>query len=278
MFQLKRILFPVDFSDRSLRAAAYAESLAGRFDAETVLLHVIEPPTYNSTMDDLREISPEQIDTFFGPEIKHLRTVRAIERGEAGRTIVEYACKHHVDLIMMPTHGLGIFRRLIIGSNTAKVLHDADCPVWTGIHMENAPPLEEISYRRILCAVDLKPASVKVLNWAHWLSQEYQADLVLTHVTPETAGGPARYFDGAFDAAMRDEAAKALNELQKTVGSNARVRIATGEPAPTVAAIAQEIGADVVVIGRKPERGFVGRLSTHTYSIVRGSPCPVVSV
>ena len=278
MFHLKRILFPVDFSERCLRASAYAETLAGRFDAELVLLHVIEPPTYNSTMDDLREIRPEQIDTFFGPELKHLRTVRAVERGEAGRTIVEYACKHDVDLIMMPTHGLGIFRRLIIGSNTAKVLHDADCPVWTGIHMESAPPLEDIRIRRIVCAVDLKPISAKVLDWAHWMSQEYQAELILTHVTPAVANGPARYFDGAFDAAMRDEASKALDDLQKTVGSNAEVRIETGDTAATVSCLAKELGADLVVVGRKPERGFVGRLSTHTYSIVRGSPCPVVSV
>jgi nucleotide-binding universal stress UspA family protein len=278
MFHLKRILFPVDFSDRSLRAASYAEAFAGRFDAELVLLHVIEPPTYNSTMDDLREIRPEQIETFFGPELKQLRTTRAIERGEAGRTIVEYACKNNVDLIMMPTNGLGIFRRLIIGSNTAKVLHDADCPVWTGIHLENAPPLDEIKCRRVLCAVDLKPVSAKVLDWAHWMAQEYQAELVVTHVTPEMAGGAARYFDGAFDAAMREEAAKAIDELQKTVGSNAEVRIETGDPAATVACIAKDVGADLLVVGRKPERGFVGRLATHTYSIVRQSPCPVVSV
>ena len=39
-------------------------------------------------------------------------------------------------VILMPTHGYGPFRRFILGSNTAKVLHDADCPVWTGVHLE----------------------------------------------------------------------------------------------------------------------------------------------
>ena len=39
----------------------------------------------------------------------------------------------------MPTHGYGPFRRFILGSNTAKVLHDADCPVWTGVHVEEIP-------------------------------------------------------------------------------------------------------------------------------------------
>ena len=50
MFQLKRILFPVDFSERSRGAAVYVEALAGRFEAELILLHVVEPPTYNRTL------------------------------------------------------------------------------------------------------------------------------------------------------------------------------------------------------------------------------------
>ena len=49
MFQLRRILFPVDFSIRCRGAAAYVEALAGRFEAELILLHVVEA-TYNSTL------------------------------------------------------------------------------------------------------------------------------------------------------------------------------------------------------------------------------------
>jgi len=46
---------------------------------------------------------------------------------------------------MMPTHGLGGFRRFLLGSVTAKVLHDADCPVWTGVHLERAPHSKQLS-------------------------------------------------------------------------------------------------------------------------------------
>jgi nucleotide-binding universal stress UspA family protein len=246
MFPLKRILFPVDFSERCRGAASYVEALAGRFDAELLLLHVIEPAAYNRPLAEEPSIGPQDILDFFG--------------AEAAREIVEFATARHVDLIMMPTRGVGIYRRLIIGSNVAKVLHDADCPVWTGVHLEDAPPLEKVHTERILCAVDLKTPSARVLDWASQLAKEYQAELTLLHVSPDPdARGP-------------------LEELQKTVGSNATLRIVDGDPAKTVAETARELGVDLLVIGRRAEIGLRGRLEVTANSIIRQSPCPVVSV
>ena len=59
----------------------------------------------------------------------------------------------------MPTHGYGIFRSMLLGSVTAKVLHDAACPVWTGVHVEETPP-NSAAFERILCAVDLTDKSI----------------------------------------------------------------------------------------------------------------------
>lgn len=41
MPQIKKILFPVDFSDSCFSAARYVELLAGQFQAEVMLLHVV---------------------------------------------------------------------------------------------------------------------------------------------------------------------------------------------------------------------------------------------
>ncbi|MCX6622007.1 MAG: universal stress protein, partial [Acidobacteria bacterium] len=49
MFTLRRILLPIDFSERSLAAARYAEVLARRFQARLTLLHVLPPPHYEFT-------------------------------------------------------------------------------------------------------------------------------------------------------------------------------------------------------------------------------------
>src|ERR1035441_218283 len=161
MFQLRQILFPVDFSIRCRGAAAYVQALAGRFDAELILLNVVEA-TYNSTLADLHEARMEKFDSFFDKSLRHLRVRKLVAHGEAAQKIIECASVNHADLIMIPTQGMGIYRRLILGSTSAKVLHDADCPVWTGVHLEKAPPLEAVACQRILCAVDLKPSNAGV--------------------------------------------------------------------------------------------------------------------
>ena len=54
---------------------------------------------------------------------------------------------------------------MLLGSVTAKVLHDAHCPVFTSTHAESTPAaLPPI--RTILCAVDFGPQSEAVIRWA----------------------------------------------------------------------------------------------------------------
>jgi nucleotide-binding universal stress UspA family protein len=266
MFQLRRILFPVDFSPRCRGAAAYVESLAGRFDAELIVLHVIEA-AYNSALEDMRGARKEDVEKFFDKSFKHLQVKIFIEHGEAAQKIVECATLNHADLIMIPTKGMGIYRRLILGSTSAKVLHDADCPVWTGVHLENAPSLEMVAWRRILCAVDLKPLSPRVLAWASRLADEYQAELTVVHIAGVSEAPQAR-----------EEARRALERLQEAAGGQAALRVESGDVSKVVAQLTAEVKADLVVIGRKPDAGVLGRLDMVAYSIIRQSPCPVVSV
>ncbi|MGD0773369.1 MAG: universal stress protein [Candidatus Solibacter sp.] len=266
MFQIRQILFPVDFSSRCRGAAAYVQSLAGRFDAELILLHVVEA-TYNSTLEDLRESRMKQLAAFFDESLRHLRVKTLVAHGEAAQKIVECASLNHADLIMIPTQGMGIYRRLILGSTSAKVLHDADCPVWTGVHLEKAPPLESVACQRILCAVDLKAASPRVLDWASHLADEYQAELTLVHVLP---GGESQQ--------ARAKALAALEHLQQSACCPVNLRVEAGDVSTVVSHLAGELKADLQVIGRKPAAGVLGRLEMIAYSIIRQSPCPVVSV
>ena len=242
MFPLKRILFPVDFSRRSRGAAVYVEALAGRFEAELILLHVLEPVNYNQTLEEEPPVTRRTFLDFFGRELNYIRIETVVEQGEAARKIVECAVSRQVDLIMMPTQGLGIYRRLILGSSVAKVLHDADCPVWTGVHMENAPPLEKIHTEWVLCAVDLSRPCTRVLVWASQLAREYQAELTLLHVLTGSASEPA--------------AVRGLEELQRGVGSNASLQVRAGDPAKVVAETARDLKSDLLVIGRRAETGL----------------------
>jgi hypothetical protein len=69
---------------------------------------------------------------------QHMSCTRRIVRGIPTDTSSRRRRKSGTgaDLIMMPTYGMGSFRRHLIGSVTAKVLHDVACPVWTAAHVE----------------------------------------------------------------------------------------------------------------------------------------------
>jgi nucleotide-binding universal stress UspA family protein len=278
MFEIKRILFPTDFCEHCRGAIAYAEALAGRFDAELTLLHVIEPPEYNSVPDDLRRIEVAELEDWLGPDRRYFSVKFAIERGEAAHEIARYACANHSDLILMPTRGMGRYRRLTLGSSTAKVLHDAECPVWTGVHLKDAPPLGEIHFRKIVCGVDFLVNSTAILAWASGFAQEYQAELTLVHATPQVEAGPEHFMNREYELAMQARSEEAMAELQQRVGTSVAVRVEGGDPAAVLRNTALELDADLVVIGRSAASGLLGRLSKNSYAIVSHSPCPVVSV
>jgi nucleotide-binding universal stress UspA family protein len=173
---------------------------------------------------------------------------------------------------------MGLFRRLMLGSNTAKVLHDAECPVWTGVHLKDAPPLGEIHFRKIVCGVDLLVDSARILEWAGSFAQEYRAELTLVHTTPEFEAGPEHFMNQEYDLAMQARAEDAMTELQQRAGTAATARVERGDPAAVLRDTALELNADLVVIGRSAASGLLGRLSKNSYSIISHSPCPVVSV
>ncbi len=290
MFPLARILLPVDFSERCLGAARYGEMLAAHFDGELALVHVLEPLRYEFgtlefggvALSDLAarraEQARAQIEGFMRAELGGVRVRRVVLEGDPAQRIVQYAQGEKVNLIAMPTHGYGPFRRFILGSVTAKVLHDADCPVLTGVHMEQAPSAAAIAIRTIVCAVDLGPQSRKTLCWASELAGALQARVVLVHAVPCIESRPGEYFDRELAG---DLAAGARAELEKLAGearTPAEHVVEGGDPPQVVCRAAERHHGDLLVIGRGSAAGLFGRLRTNAYAIIRQSPCAVVSV
>jgi nucleotide-binding universal stress UspA family protein len=287
MNSLAKILLPVDFSERSALAVRYARELALHFHSEMILAHVLPPlhsefgveiagsmlvDVYRSrTLQAERELEAFEPDALAGLNVRRL-----LLHGDPASKIVELTRQEHIDLIAMPTHGYGPFRRFILGSNTAKVLHDADCPVWTGVHMEEVRPVAA-PFSEILCAVDLGPQSARALGWASWLQREFQGHLTLLHAIAGHAEPPGEP-DLAWRSGIREIAEEELLRLQRAVGAEADLVLEVGEASRVICSAAARVGAGTVVIGRGSAAGDFGRLRTNSYAIIRQSPCPVVSV
>jgi nucleotide-binding universal stress UspA family protein len=286
---LSHILVPVDFSEKSECAARYAAALRRRFGSRLTLLHVLPPPHYEfgamevggSVLEELFRSRAEQarqdLEAFLAGELPQEGVDRLLLEGDPAAKIVRTAHELGVSLIVMPTHGYGTFRRFILGSVTAKVLHDADCPVWTGVHME-AAKVEDVQLEKIAVGVDLRSQSERTLMWARRFAQEVGAEMALLHVMPSLEGAAGEFYDPEWKQRMEESARQEIRGLMARLGWEAPVLVASGEVAESVCRLAREWGANLLVIGRGSASGVLGRLRANAYSIIRQSTCPVVSV
>jgi nucleotide-binding universal stress UspA family protein len=179
---------------------------------------------------------------------------------------------------MLPSRGMGAFRRYILGSVTSKVLHDAKCPVWTGAHLEAAPALEKISFESIVCAVDLGVQSERALTWAAGFAKEHSSRLTIVHALPDLSALKGEYVDDEIGRSLLQNARDRIAHLQENTGARAEFVIGQGDPERVVRNAVEERDAKLVVIARGLAAAGIGRLRTQAYAIVRNSPCPVVSV
>ena len=292
MAWLSGILAPVAFSPRCRGAVQYAETLACHFQSELILLHVVPPvigvfsspeaAAYSEAAELTEErIAQRKIDlgTYLEGQCPDVPVTREVVGGDPAHEIVACARGHDVGLIVIATHGYGPFRRFLLGSVAAKVLHDAACPVWTGPHLENAPSFDRIAFRRVVCAIDLAPASRAVLEWAGRFAREFGAALEILHVLPHTLielGGV--YFDPEWRQHVASTAREQICRLQQETGVSGEVRIEFGETPAVVSSVAASCKADLLVIGRGSQPSPLGRLRATAYAILRESPCPVATI
>ena len=280
MMSFSKILIPIDFSERCLGAARFAIPLAERFHSEITFLHVEPPPESDAEWNAEHEARAEkQLRDFLCAAFAHLDVKRILRAGpDVAEEIVRYAREQQPDLIMMPTHGYGPFRRLLLGSITAKVLHDTDCPVWTGAHLAQGPPAEWINPTVVLCAADAAPASEKPLLWASQIASALDTALLVVHVEPRLQSPGEEYYSHEYHRGVLAEAKRKMDQLQGAASTNARrVFVEAGDVPRAVCAAVKRVEADLLVIGRGGGEG-PGRLGLNAYGIIRESPCPVVSV
>jgi nucleotide-binding universal stress UspA family protein len=279
MKAIKKILFPVDFSDRCRGTASFVEAVAGRFNSEVLILHVVPPmpEAYYPRAAPNRDFCSAELQIFLAGDFSYLPVRRLLAFGDPATRIIETARAEKVDLIMMPTHGYGPFRRFLLGSVVGKVLCDAECPVWTGVHMEEAPPLDKIEFRRMVCAVDLDEKGEETLQQAFEIADEYGAALTVVHAISATEARPDKYIETEFRNALMDHAREELAAILHSARIAATICVGAGEIAKVVHSAALSHKADLLVIGRSSP-GLLGRLRTHGYGIVRESPCPVLSL
>lgn len=136
VFQLKKILVPVDFSACSKKALQYAIPFAKQFSAELTLLYVVQPYVPVAGMTEMTVVVGESaqdaqknlqaLQKMVGDAVPSKTLVRT------GNPYIEITCAAKdldIDLIILSTHGRTGLEHVLVGSTTEKVVRHARCPV-----------------------------------------------------------------------------------------------------------------------------------------------------
>ena len=286
MLPFRNILFPVDYSDPCVGIVPYVRDMASHSSAKLTLYHAyhlgsLASAEVNLVEPDLlfeaRDFEARQLQEFGEKHFPGLRVETCAQDAEAGSGIHELVDRAGIDLVMLPTHGRGPLRRLLLGSVTAKVLHDVRATVWTGVGSTLAGHAPSIPYRSIVCALGDGDESEGVLKAAAEVAKAYEAELSLIHVVelPPTSWEVdlSPYLDE-----LKESARVKLTGLAKKLNVDAPVTIVTSATAEGVHDEAVSRKADLIVTGRGHAHDGIGRVWSRLYAIVRAAPCPVMSV
>ncbi len=131
----QKVVIPVDFSDTSLAAISTAVEMAAS-PADVHVVHVLVPleglspgVVWGEVNDESREKAVRKSFAEYTAE-NNLEGVQFIVQfGDPGFMITEYATDVGADLIVIPSHGYGGFKRLVLGSVAERVIRHADCAV-----------------------------------------------------------------------------------------------------------------------------------------------------
>jgi len=148
MINFKTVICATDFSESSFQALEYARTLTHRFEAELVLVHVVDAvptavapvggaavdSTINVTeyQEHLTEHATQRLDEIVAEYTPSgLAVRRLVCDGNPSRQIVKLASQENADLIVIGSHGHNRLHRFVFGSVTEKVVRSAPCPVLT---------------------------------------------------------------------------------------------------------------------------------------------------
>jgi nucleotide-binding universal stress UspA family protein len=293
MPQIKSILCPVDFSEFSVYAYEYAQSLAWHYKATLFLQHVLYPlygsfaaygsntDSYDKICQQIRADGEQKLQQF---ATRHARTEiqpqRLVQDGWITDLILSLAEAQAVNLIVMGTHGLRGIDRLILGSVTEKILRRARCPVLAvrkPVHhvISSVHDPEPVHLRKMLLCTDFSDHAHRATEYAVSMAKEYGAELTLLHVLEDVPRST--------DLESANE--KVAKQLEESIapkmrkGCIVKVLVRIGKPYQQIIQLAVEAQTDLVIMGVRGRGALDTAIFGSTiYRVIQLGSCPVLAV
>jgi universal stress protein E len=301
-----RILVATDFSKHANAALEQAVWLARQTNASVTLAHTlpdlrktVHGASTKAKLDLLcsegnlfeREVRQES-NHKMRQQIAQLQTADmniACETllGEPFVELTHAVQQEGYDLLLAGTRGLTTWEQFFVGSTAKRLIRKCPCSVWIVKAEHVHPP------RSILLATDFSSVSTKALCQALSLAEAAQAELHVLHVVDALQLPTPQTLTNASSQIMQQE----LSQLQNAINYDAQLNmknflkllpttqvkvqshIAWGTPWHEIARLAQEIRADMLVIGTIGRTGLPGLLLGNTAEkLLDACPCSILAV
>ena len=289
-----KIMCPIDFSEHSQRALRFAALLARSFGSQITLLHVNDPllvaaaafvPDQRPEEDTKTELHRLLNEAVAGDQTSVPDMTTLVTEGEPSEEIVKTADEHGIDLIVMGTHGLGGYRKILIGSTTERVLRRTFIPVAAVPLAESTFSLEESlcpGAGSVVAAVDFTEPSRQAARVAADVATKLELSLLLLHVLkPLRMLLKWREQAAVHDKTRMAQARQQLEEFAVSLGltTAAQTLVVTGHPADDIASAAIQRKASLITMGLRGAGGLFapspGSIAYHTLGL---APMPILAV
>ncbi len=183
--------------------------------------------------------------------------------GAAAGALHDYA-RENADLVVVGSHGHQGARALFASTSNA-MIHGTPCDV-LAVHIDDNRPDVPSAYNKVLAAVDLSDESFQVMEEANRVALHCGADLAVCNVS-----------NSSYDPLL-NEAAERLGRLADSYGiDDDDVFELAGHVGTRVHDLANDIGADLIVVGTHGKHGLQLLTGSTANAVLHGSRCDVLA-
>jgi nucleotide-binding universal stress UspA family protein len=260
-----KILAPVDLGSEAGARVQHALNVSEAVQGDLTLLYVING----------RSKGAEPVEWPASAVAGHCRCEvrRLVLVGSVAERVGRYADDLGADLVTVTAASYRWWSRLWRRSAAAEIAAATDRAV---CFTRLSAPASANAFRSILCVVALDGTDDPLVRFSEELAQRCDATLLLLHVVPEVSEGLLAFgVPGVEDRPLNKEVAEQrLRELTAGLSRPHLTAITTGSAYRSIAKLAREYEADVVITGRG-DGTLSGLDASAVFSRVS---CPVISV
>jgi nucleotide-binding universal stress UspA family protein len=294
-----RILLATDGSPSAQKACEVAAQIASGFESKVTILSAIpsigalaaplEGEYYSKIINKADDIVEEAASVF--QKVGVAVTEKEVPQGRASpvETIVGYAAEEKTDLIAIGTRGMGGLKRAALGSVSSGVALHAPCATLVVRPSKREGGARPIG--RILVAVDGSENARRALEAAVDIAKRLKAELLIAHVVYVPGLLWSMGLPGSTIPVekIEDDAERIGQQLVSNAVKFAKdggVTNPKGEtvaklasPAQGIVELAEQSGADVIVVGTRGMGGFKKLLlGSVANSVLHYAHCSVLVV